>query len=289
MLIHEIAERCRITKKAVQYYVEQGLLVPEILDNGYQDFSEQDANVLVKIVLYRKLGLSIPEIKGVLKDHKEIKLILQQRMLELEREKIKQELLKRLAAGEMVEDLESEINHTNARDVIIKKLLELFPGYYGKFISLNFSRYLTGEIETAEQREAFYQILEFFDNVPDINIPEDLQKYLDEYLEEYAGQEGIDRINHVLQEKDHAMQNIDEFVNKNKEILDAYMEFKQTDTYKNSPAFRLMEYMKQICAANGYYDVFIPAMRKLSPLYNEYYEQMLRANEIMKQNYPEYV
>ena len=29
-------------------------------------------------------------------------------------------------------------------------------------------------------------------------------------------------------------------------------------------------------------------MRKLSPLYNEYYEQMIKANEQFIKNYPEY-
>jgi len=51
----------------------------------------------------------------------------------------------------------------------------------------------------------------------------------------------------------------------------------------------LMEYMKQICTTNGYYDVFIPAMRKLSPLYNKYYEQLLIANEQFIKKYPEYI
>lgn len=49
-----------------------------------------------------------------------------------------------------------------------------------------------------------------------------------------------------------------------------------------------MELMKQVCSTNGYYERFIPAMRKLSPLYNEYYEQMIKANEQFIKNYPEY-
>lgn len=289
MLINEIAKSCNITKKAVQYYVEQGLIAPKILENGYKDFSEQDMELLKQIVLYRKLGLSISEIKLVFENQNEITCILHQRTLELEREKAKQELLKRIENGEKVENLEQEINNINSNTMIIKKLLELFPSYYGKFISLNFSRYLTGKIETEEQMKAFHQIIEFFDNVPDIHLPEDLQQYLDDYLEEYSSEEGIEKINYILQAKDKAVRNIDEFVKSNKDILEEYKKWKQTDDYKNSPAFRLMEYMKQVCASNGYYDVFIPAMRKLSPLYNEYYEQLLKANEEFVRIYPEYL
>lgn len=289
MLINEIAKKCKITKKAVQYYTQQGLIVPVIMENGYHNFSEQDAEILKQVVLYRKLGLSISEIKGVLRNHKELTSILHQRTLEIEREKLKQELLKRIENGEKVENIETEINNINSNAIIVKRLLELFPSYYGKFISLNFSRYLSGKIETEEQMKAFQQIIEFFDNVPDINLPEDLQQYLDEYLEVYSSEEGTKIISDILQKKDHAMQNIDEFVENHKEILDDYNKLKQTEEFKNSPAFRLMEYMKQFCANNGYYDVFIPAMRKLSPLYNEYYEQMLKANDEFVRIYPEYL
>ncbi len=289
MLINETAKKCNITKKAVQYYVEEGLVNPEVLENGYKDFSEQDAKLLKQIVLYRKLGLSISEIKRVLENHNEVSGILYQRALELEQEKVKQEFLKRLAAGEEVENLEQEINNISSNTIIIKKLVELFPSYYGKIISLNFSRYLTGKIETEEQMKAFNQIIEFFDNVPDIDLPSDLQEYLDACLEEYSSEEGIEKINHVIQGKDNAVQNIDEFVKSNKNVLDEYIKYKQTEEYKNSPAFRLMEYMKQVCATNGYYDIFIPAMRKISPLYNEYYEQMLKANDIFVRSYPEYL
>ena len=48
MLINEIAKKCSITKKAVQYYVEQGLLAPKVLENGYKDFSKQDTELLKK-------------------------------------------------------------------------------------------------------------------------------------------------------------------------------------------------------------------------------------------------
>ena len=289
MLINEAAKRCNITKKAIQYYVEQGLITPVILENGYKDFSEEDVKRIKQIVLYRRLDLSINEIKKVLANPSGIKSILYQRTLELEQEKVKQELLKKLNTGEDIECLEKEINTIDSKSIIIKKLLELFPSYYGKFISLNFSRYLTGSIETEEQMEAFSQIIEFFDNAPDMDIPKDLQQYLDEYLEFYSGEEGIEKINSIVKGKETAFQNIDEFVKDNKEILDKYMQFKQSEEYKNSPAYKFTELMKEFCQTNGYYDIFIPAMRKLSPLYNQYYEQMLKANEEFEKKYPEYV
>ena len=288
MLINEVAKLSNLTKKAVEYYTEQGLICPNILENGYRDFSEQDMEILKKIALYRRLGLSIFEIKSILANSSKLKSILYKKTLELEQEKVKQDILKRLCNGESLEKLEQEINNINSKSIIIKKLMELFPSYYGKFICLNFSRYLTGKIETNEQMEAFKEIIDFFDNVPDIEIPKDLQEYLDEYLEKYSSEEWQEKMNSIIQAKDENIRNIDEFVRKNKEVLDQYNEYKKTEEFKNSPTNRLMELMKQVCATNGYYEKFIPAMRKLSPLYNEYYEQMIKANEQFIKNYPEY-
>ena len=289
MLINEAARKCGITKKAVQYYVEQGLVDPKVLENGYRDFSEEDTKVLKRVVLYRKLGLSIREIRRVLEDRGEISGILYQRELELEQEKTKQEWLKRLAAGEAIEDLEPEIDPLSSNTIIIQKLGELFPGYYGKIIRLHFSRYLTGKVETEEQKKAFHQIIEFFDRVPEIRLPDDLREYLDACMEEGSGEEETERLRRVLQEQEYALQNLDEFVRNHKKVLDDYQKYRQTEEYQNSPACRLMETMKQICAANGYDDTFIPAMRKLSPLYNEHYEQLLKANEQFTKSYPEYL
>ena len=289
MLINEAARKCGITKKAVQYYVEQGLVDPKVLENGYRDFSEEDTKVLKRVVLYRKLGLSIREIRRVLEDRGEISGIFYQRELELEQEKTKQEWLKRLAAGEVIEDLEPEIDPLSSNTIIIQKLGELFPGYYGKIIRLHFSRYLTGKVETEEQKKAFHQIIEFFDRVPEIRLPDDLREYLDACMEEGSGEEETERLRRVLQEQEYALQNLDEFVRNHKKVLDDYQKYRQTEEYQNSPACRLMETMKQICAANGYDDTFIPAMRKLSPLYNEYYEQLLKANEQFTKSYPEYL
>lgn len=288
MLINEVAKLSNLTKKAVEYYTEQGLICPNILENGYRDFSEQDMEILKKIALFRRLGLSIFEIRSVLANSDELKSILYKKTLELEQEKVKQDILKRLCNGESLEKLEQEINNINSKSIIIKKLMELFPSYYGKFICLNFSRYLTGKIETNEQMEAFKEIIDFFDNVPDIEIPKDLQEYLDEYLEKYSSEEWQEQMNNIIQAKDKNIRNIDEFVRNNKEVLDQYNEYKKTEEFKNSPANRLMELMKQVCSTNGYYEKFIPAMRKLSPLYNGYYEQLIKANEQFIKNYPEY-
>lgn len=59
MLINEVRKRCGLTKKAIEYYEEQGLTCPQIMENGYRVFSEDDVIRLNKIAVLRGLGISV--------------------------------------------------------------------------------------------------------------------------------------------------------------------------------------------------------------------------------------
>ena len=68
MLINEVCKKCSLTKKAVEYYRQQGLIVPAVQENGYRDFSERDVMALRKISVLRGLGLSVGEIRSILSE-----------------------------------------------------------------------------------------------------------------------------------------------------------------------------------------------------------------------------
>ena len=53
MLINEVCKKCGLTKKAIEYYEEQGLTHPQIMGNGYRMFSEDDVIQLNKIAVLR--------------------------------------------------------------------------------------------------------------------------------------------------------------------------------------------------------------------------------------------
>ena len=36
MLLNEVCKECNLTKKAVEYYTEQGLIQPRITENGFE-------------------------------------------------------------------------------------------------------------------------------------------------------------------------------------------------------------------------------------------------------------
>ena len=66
MLINEVCRECSLTKKAIEYYIEQGIVAPAIQENGYRSFSDEDIAVLKKVSVLRTLGLSVADIHDVL-------------------------------------------------------------------------------------------------------------------------------------------------------------------------------------------------------------------------------
>ena len=284
-LINEVSKLTKLTKKAIEYYTLQGLISPSVLDNGYREYSNQDAETLNKISLLRKLDISTEEIKKILNDSSNSALleVSLKKELDFQRELIKKSILQKLSTGKSYEEISIELQSVEQGKTITDKLLDAFPGYYGRFICMHFARFLNEPIKTETQQIAYETMLSFLDNIETLDIPKDLEEYLIEYTKDI----GTEQISKMLDATKKSYENPDEFLSNNKEMLDQYLKFKQSEEYKNSPACRLMELMKKFNSSNGYNDVFIPAMKQLSASYTEYYKQMEIANEKLLEQYPE--
>ena len=60
------------------------------------------------------------------------------------------------------------------------------------------------------------------------------------------------------------------------------MEYKESNAYKKTDAYVIQQLLKKFCENSGYNEIFIPAMRKLSPSYESYYLKLLHADDILK-------
>ena len=64
MKINEVEALIGMTKKNIRFYEEQGLISPtRDLTNGYRSYTEDDIKRLEQIMLFRKLGVPIEEIR----------------------------------------------------------------------------------------------------------------------------------------------------------------------------------------------------------------------------------
>jgi ribosomal protein S17E len=116
-----------------------------------------------------------------------------------------------------------------------------------------------------------------------IEIPEELQALLDD-ADGYMDDEVIEKLNSNMLD---AFEDFESYWEKNKESITQYAEFKKSDEYQNSVMAQLMNLFRKFGETSGYYDIFIPAMRKLSPAYDDYYKKMLEANEKLVQKIPD--
>lgn len=66
MKIKEIEQRTGIARANIRFYESKGLLHPERQGNNYRDYSEGDVETLRKIILLRRLDMSIEDIQAVL-------------------------------------------------------------------------------------------------------------------------------------------------------------------------------------------------------------------------------
>lgn len=285
MLINEVCKQCSLTKKAVEYYMGQGLISPAVQENGYRNFSDEDVERLKKISVLRSLGLSVADVQGVLSSQDETPLneISHRKNLQITVLQEKQKLLQELATNHDWEQVQAKLQLLEQKQSILERIINVFPGHYGRFICLHFAAYLNEPILTDEQQEAFNTIIAFLDNA-DFDIPADMQIYLDEAISNLDATliEGMsDNVN-------NAIQDVEKYIADNREQIENYIAYKQSEEYKSTPAYRLEGLLWQFNSVSGYNEIFLPAMRRLSKSYREYYETLMRADEKFKQEYTQY-
>ena len=87
MKIKQVEELVGITKKNIRFYEDQGLLNVERAENGYREYHKEDVIRLQEIKLFRKMDISIEEMRALLEKKKSLQICLEQHLKELERGK----------------------------------------------------------------------------------------------------------------------------------------------------------------------------------------------------------
>jgi DNA-binding transcriptional MerR regulator len=279
VLINEVCKTCALTKKAVEYYIAQGLVAPSVQENGYRDFSDADIERLKKISVLRGLGISAAELQKILSVQQEmgdaaLKAISDRKRMEIAVMQEKRQLLQELSRTQDWDLVQKKLRQLQNKQSVLARLQEAFPGYYGNYICQHFAPYLNEPVETQAQQEAFETILDFLDRVH-LELPADLQAYYCEVTAEYD-----DTIMETVDAKvKSAYGDMERFLAENREAIEAYMKYKASEAYQSSNAFRLEQELKQFISASGYYEVFLPAMCRLSKSYREYRKMMMNANQ----------
>lgn len=65
MKVNELEKLLGISRANIRFYESEGFIKPHRGENGYRNYSDEDIAILKKVIVYRKLGLSIAQIKDV--------------------------------------------------------------------------------------------------------------------------------------------------------------------------------------------------------------------------------
>lgn len=274
MLRSEVQNKTGLTRKAIEYYEEKGLIDPVRLENGYRDYSEEDVEILEKVALFSKLGLNLKEIREIIFEGGSLSSLLRNRQYEISVEEKKKEILEMIVKCADRSAIDEKIKSLERSDTIYRKLVNVFPGYYGQMFFSAYRPFLNEPLKD-DGRAAFEKFVEYLDSLPEFNLTDKEKEYLDKIS---AGFD-METLEEMNRSKIDAVNNSKEWLEENREILDEYEKYKNSDEYKNSEVKKLQDKLSKYMTDNNYYEVAIPLIRKFSPSYDEYYRKLIKANE----------
>ena len=87
MTIKDMELQTGLARANIRYYEAEGLITPERAENGYRDYSQEDAETLLRVKLLRALGLTVGQIKAVVRGETELDAALSARIAAIQKEK----------------------------------------------------------------------------------------------------------------------------------------------------------------------------------------------------------
>ena len=262
-----------LTRKAIEYYEERGLICPKKSENGYRDYSERDIQILNKISLYRKVGLSITEIENVL-NYNTLSSVLRKKQHELEVQEKRKDILELLIKGENDNVIQERLAILENEETIYERLERAFPGYFGMMIFSAYQPFLSEPLKESGIL-AYNEYINYLDSLPTFELSEEER----DYIEKNTAGLGINELKDVNNVKIKAVEDIKQWWTENKDTVTKYEEFKNSDEYASSLMKKIYDKLKKYMEDNNYYETAIPLIRQFSKNYDDYYKKLLEAND----------
>lgn len=274
MRLNEVIKQVDLSKRAIKFYEEKGLLKTKRDSNGYRNYTDKDISLLKEISSYRKMGIGLSDIKGILNDKSVLKQILIEKKKEITILQNELEALEKFIENNNIEELYDSVDYKTLADAIQNSI----PGFYGYYFLNHFLPYLQIRIQTKEQQEAYNRLIEFWDNT-NIRIPF-LMKLNSWILFKLNSKKSlIVQIEQIDSQIREMLNPTEEEYEKLKKKVNAGYKLKNSIFYKYSLiGISQRKFMKEL-QNKGYNDIFIPSMIALSPKYKEYHNALMAINK----------
>lgn len=270
MLLNEIVKEVGMTKRAIKYYEEKGLLSIKKDVNGYRNYTKEDVETLKKISIYRKLGICIDDIKKLLETNdKRILLdVYHQKLQEKQTQESELEALK-----EYIDDGDPDkANELLDYETIENAIESMLPEEeWADYLISHFKPFLNVRIKTSEQKQALKNILEYCENT---TLKTPFMMKLGIKLSGGLAKEtrtADEMISYYRDMSEEEYERLKDGVLKGAKLKSGIL--------KHHPSYIAQRKMMKEYQDKGYNDIFIPNLMILSPKYGEYKRALDSVND----------
>lgn len=275
MLRSEIQKETGLTRKAIEYYEDKGLIHPQKSENGYRDYNIKDLEILKKVSIFRKLGMSISDIYQCISSGGDsLSSVLREKQHQLDLDEKRKVILEMIVRGESKELINDKVLLLEMEETIYEKLEIAFPGYFGQMLFAAYQPFLNEPLEN-EVKVSFYKYIDYLDRLPSFELTEEEKKY----IEKIGSPFDMKTLKDVNQAKVDAIENPEKWMKDNEDVISQYESYKNSEEYQNSMMKQIQDKLKNFMKENQYYEIAIPLIRKFSKSYDNYYKKLLKANE----------
>lgn len=195
MKINEVMKETGLTKKAIYYYENEGLIRPhKDPDNNYRHYNEEDVRKLIIINILRRLDVPIKTIGDVIGNSVSIKEVLKDQLVitnhkinvlyqnkKMMNELILQDLNERDFSFKTLKKFNLTIDKQSTLSGDLGNELELtFPGTLGKTFAIFYRYILNVPLESSEKVSAWNELVRRLDEMNEIEFPEEIQAIVKE-------------------------------------------------------------------------------------------------------------
>lgn len=280
MLRSEIQKETGLTRKAIEYYEDKGLIHPQKSENGYRDYSTKDLEILKKVAIFRKLGMNISDIYQCISlGGDSLSSVLRKKQHELDLDEKRKAILEMIVKGESNKLINEKVSILEVEETIYEKLEIAFPGYFGQMLFAAYQPFLNEPLEN-DGMDSFNKYIAYLDRLPSFKLTEEEKKY----IEKISSPFDMKTLKDVNQAKVDAIVDPEKWLKDNEDAISQYESYKNSEDYQNSMMKQIQDNLKNFMKENQYYEIAIPLIRKFSKSYDEYYKKLLKANEVYLNN-----
>ena len=275
MLRSEIQKETGLTRKAIEYYEDKGLIHPHKSENGYRDYSSKDLEILKKIAIFRKLGMSISDIyQCILSGGDTLSSVLREKQHQLDLDEKRKVILEMIVKGYSNELIIEHVSLLEMKETIYEKLEIAFPGYFGQMIFAAYQPFMNEPLEN-DGKDSFYEYIAYLDRLPPFELTEEEKRYIEKISSPFY----MKTLKDINQAKLDAIENPEKWLKDNEDVISSYESYKNSEEYQNSMMKQIHDKLENFMKENQYHEIAIPLIRKFSKSYDDYYNKLLKANE----------